>query len=74
MTTTAPSRIETKIASSVARIKLINPPLNVIDQQMTRQLNDTLIEMESRADVSTIVFEGDTRAFSAGVDIPSSPA
>jgi cyclohexa-1,5-dienecarbonyl-CoA hydratase len=69
MTTTAASRIETKIVSSVARIKLINPPLNVIDLQMTRELHDALMEIEALTDVSVIVFEGDFRAFSAGVDI-----
>jgi cyclohexa-1,5-dienecarbonyl-CoA hydratase len=69
MTTTTTSRVATRVASSVARIKLTNPPLNVIDLQMAGQLNDALIEMESRTDVSTIVFEGDGPAFSAGVDI-----
>jgi len=69
MTTTATSRIETRIASSVARVKLINPPLNVIDLQMMHELHDALMELEARTDVSVIVFEGDSRAFSAGVDI-----
>jgi cyclohexa-1,5-dienecarbonyl-CoA hydratase len=69
MTTAATSRVDTNVASSIARIKLTNPSLNIIDLQVARQLNDALIEMESRTDVSTIVFEGDVRAFSAGVDI-----
>lgn len=69
MTTTATSRVQTKVASSVARIKLINPPLNVIDLRMARELHETLTDLEQRANVSSIVFEGDARAFSAGVDI-----
>ncbi|HSZ60654.1 MAG TPA: enoyl-CoA hydratase/isomerase family protein [Terriglobales bacterium] len=69
MTTTATSRIGTKIVSSVARIKLVNPPLNIIDLQMARELLDALMEIEARTDVSAIVFEGTLSAFSAGVNI-----
>jgi cyclohexa-1,5-dienecarbonyl-CoA hydratase len=47
---------------------LHNPPLNVIDLAMMRELQQALAEIESRPDVSIILFEGDTRAFSAGVD------
>jgi cyclohexa-1,5-dienecarbonyl-CoA hydratase len=69
MTTTATSRIQTTTVSSVARIKLVNHPLNVIDLQMTREIQQALIELEMRGDVSAILFEGDSRAFSSGVDI-----
>lgn len=69
MPTTATSRVETKIAASVACIRLINPPLNVIDLRMARGLQETLTDLEQRANVAVIVFEGDARAFSAGVDI-----
>lgn len=53
----------------LARVTLTNPPLNVIDLQMTRMLSSMLSEIELRPDISVIVFEGDGRAFSAGVDI-----
>ena len=69
MATAATTRVEVKVAASVARIKLINPPLNVIDLHMARELQQTLTELESRSDVSVIVFEGDAHVFSAGVDI-----
>ncbi len=69
MTTAITSRVEIKVEASVARVKLVNSPLNVIDQQMARELNDALIDIEARTDVSVILFEGDARAFSAGVDI-----
>ena len=36
---------------------------------MMRELQEILAELEARVDVSTIVFEGDARAFSAGVDV-----
>ena len=53
----------------VARIILRNPPLNVIDIPMMRELQQGLAEIESRSDISIVVFEGDSRAFSAGVDV-----
>ena len=62
-------RIEARVAAPVARVKLINPPLNVIDLPMARELAQTLTEIESRSEISIIVFEGDASVFSAGVDI-----
>jgi cyclohexa-1,5-dienecarbonyl-CoA hydratase len=69
MTIAAASRVETKVASSIARVKLINPPLNVIDLHMTREIQRALIDLEARREVSVVLFEGDAGAFSAGVDI-----
>ncbi len=69
MTTAATSRVEVSIGAPIARVKLINPPLNVIDLRMTCELQQTLAELEVRSDISVIVFEGDAHAFSAGVDI-----
>lgn len=69
MTTASAIRLEVNVQPNVARIKLLNAPLNVIDLQMTRELQQTLTELESRPDISVIVFEGDARAFSAGVDV-----
>ena len=69
MTTTSPVRIETEVAPPVARVRLVNPPLNVIDLSLARALTTILSDVDSRPDISVIVFEGDARAFSAGVDI-----
>ncbi|MGB8011090.1 MAG: enoyl-CoA hydratase/isomerase family protein [Terriglobales bacterium] len=69
MTPVTTNRIDVESGNPVARIRLNNPPLNVIDARMTQELQETLARLESRPDVSVIVFEGDTRAFSAGVDI-----
>jgi cyclohexa-1,5-dienecarbonyl-CoA hydratase len=69
MAIAATIRIEADITAPVARIKLISPPLNVIDLQMARELQQTLAELELRSDVSVVVLEGDAHAFSAGVDI-----
>jgi cyclohexa-1,5-dienecarbonyl-CoA hydratase len=47
----------------------MHPPLNVIDLQMARDLHDALANLNSRPDISVILFQGDSRAFSAGVDV-----
>ena len=69
MTTTATSRVEVVDASSVAHVKLVHPPLNVIDLSMARELGHALTKIESRSNISVVVFEGSALAFSAGVDI-----
>ena len=53
----------------MGRIRLNHPPLNVLDIPLMREMSAALEELEARADVSVIVFQGDDRAFSAGVDI-----
>jgi cyclohexa-1,5-dienecarbonyl-CoA hydratase len=62
-------RLAVNISPPVARIRLHHPPLNVIDIPMMVELAHALAEIESRADISTIVFSGEGKAFSAGVDV-----
>jgi cyclohexa-1,5-dienecarbonyl-CoA hydratase len=62
-------RIEADTSASVGRITLHNPPFNVIDLQMTQELCQTITGLESRTDISVILFEGGSQAFSAGVEI-----
>jgi cyclohexa-1,5-dienecarbonyl-CoA hydratase len=69
MTTATTTRIELDVAPPIAHIRLANPPLNIIDLAMMRELQQALTEIEARSDLTTIVFESSTRAFSAGVDI-----
>jgi cyclohexa-1,5-dienecarbonyl-CoA hydratase len=69
MTVSVTSRVAVEVSAPIARVKLLNPPLNVLEIPLLRQLSEAVAEMESRRDVSVIVFEGDGRAFSAGVDI-----
>ncbi len=69
VTSASTVRVESDIAPPIVRIKLVNPPLNVLDLPMTRELHQTLTDLESRPDVSVILFEGSTRAFSTGVDV-----
>jgi cyclohexa-1,5-dienecarbonyl-CoA hydratase len=58
-----------EINPPVARIVLRNPPLNVIDIAMMEEMAQALAAVEERRDVSVIVFSGDGKAFSAGVDV-----
>jgi cyclohexa-1,5-dienecarbonyl-CoA hydratase len=62
-------RFEVDIDVPTARIRLLNPPLNVIDLLMAQQLTQALEEIDHRPDISVVIFEGDSRTFSAGVDI-----
>jgi cyclohexa-1,5-dienecarbonyl-CoA hydratase len=62
-------RVKLAVTPPVARVQLTHPPLNLIDVPMMQELQEILAELEARVDVSTIVFEGDSRAFSAGVDV-----
>src|SRR5271156_1684799 len=69
MISTARSRVDLDVTAPIARVKLINPLLNVIDLRMAAELDLALTELEARPDITVILFEGDDRAFSAGVDI-----
>jgi cyclohexa-1,5-dienecarbonyl-CoA hydratase len=69
MATAATSRVEVDVTVPIAGVTLINPPLNVIDLPMMLELQQALSEIESRADISVILVEGNARAFSAGVDV-----
>jgi len=53
----------------VAQITLINPPLNVIDAPMMRELSSALAEIDARPDVSVVVLSGQGQSFSAGVEV-----
>jgi cyclohexa-1,5-dienecarbonyl-CoA hydratase len=67
--TTSTSRLDLEIAAGVARIRLSHPPLNVIDIATMEELSQAFAEIESHADISTIVLRGSGKAFSAGVDV-----
>src|SRR5712671_5901507 len=52
-----------------AHITLNHPPVNVINIAMMEALLSAIREAESRADVTSMVFRGEGKGFSAGVDI-----
>src|ERR1700758_4615284 len=63
------ARLALELEPPVARITLQNPPLNVIDLPMMRELQQILSDFEPRQNITTVLFVGSNRAFSAGVDI-----
>ncbi|HLI63952.1 MAG TPA: enoyl-CoA hydratase/isomerase family protein [Terriglobales bacterium] len=63
------TRIAVTLQPPAARVTLKNPPLNVIDVPMMDELRATLGELETRPEISAIVFAGSERAFSSGVDV-----
>jgi cyclohexa-1,5-dienecarbonyl-CoA hydratase len=69
MPITSTTRLKVESSFPVVRIALHNPPLNVIDLPMMQEMQAALTEIEAQPDITTILFEGDARAFSAGVDI-----
>jgi cyclohexa-1,5-dienecarbonyl-CoA hydratase len=62
------TRLELDLKAPVARITLRNPPLNVISVPMTEELASALAEIEQTG-ISIIVFQGEGKSFSAGVDV-----
>ena len=62
-------RTTVEMRAPVARVTLAHPPLNVIDIPMMEELSTALAEIESRPDISVVVFAGTEKAFSAGVDV-----
>jgi cyclohexa-1,5-dienecarbonyl-CoA hydratase len=63
------SRIKLTYSDRVAAIALSNPPVNVIDIPMMEELTAALAEIEQRDDICALLFGGDGKGFSAGVDI-----
>jgi cyclohexa-1,5-dienecarbonyl-CoA hydratase len=68
-TETSLTRLAVQVRPPVARIGLLHPPVNVIDIPMMEELANTLAEVEARPDVSIILFAGEGKGFSAGVDV-----
>ena len=62
-------RLMVTMQAPVARIILVNPPVNVIDLAMMEELLVAMEELETRADIAGVVIAGGDRAFSAGVDV-----
>ena len=63
------SRIACEIRESVARITLNQPPLNIIDIPMMREMHRALTRIRQATEVKVLVFDHQGKAFSAGVSI-----
>lgn len=64
------STIDFSIAAGVATIRINRPKkLNAMNRTMIQELEQSLIDCESRADISVLVLIGNENAFIAGADI-----
>jgi len=63
------AKIKLETAAPIARLRLNNGPLNVIDVPMMEELSAALTELEARPGISAIVISGSPKAFSVGVDV-----
>ena len=63
------ARITLEVKPPTARLRLDNPPLNIIDIPMMEELSQALADIDARPDISVVVFSGSQHAFSAGVDV-----
>ncbi|MGB9492324.1 MAG: enoyl-CoA hydratase/isomerase family protein [Terriglobales bacterium] len=61
--------IEIEDRPPVGRIRLANPPRNVIEMSMMREIPQAVTDFDARPDITAIIFEGQSGNFSAGVDI-----
>jgi len=62
-------RITTSRTGPTLTITLAHPPVNVIDIPMMEELHAALRTAEADASLTTILFRGEGKCFSAGVDI-----
>jgi len=67
--TTTPTRLALELQTPVARVRLQNPPLNIIDIPMMVELAAAIADIDSRPEISVVVFSGLQKAFSVGVDV-----
>lgn len=63
------SSIACEIRESVATITLNQPPLNIIDIPMMREMHRALTQVRQASDVKVLVLDHQGKAFSAGVSI-----
>lgn len=69
--------VQVEVDEGVATIRLDRPPMNAIDEELTRDLGEAAAEVTRREDVGAVVLWGGERIFAAGADVkmmlPMSP-
>ena len=61
--------ITVNVNAGIGEIIFNRPPLNVLNIEMMKEINDALINFVSNPDLKVVVFTGSGKAFSAGVDV-----
>jgi cyclohexa-1,5-dienecarbonyl-CoA hydratase len=62
-------KLKIEYRANAAHITLANPPVNVIDIPMMEELASAIRDAETKPEINAIVFRGEGKCFSAGVDI-----
>jgi cyclohexa-1,5-dienecarbonyl-CoA hydratase len=68
-TTTNTSRTALRVEDGVARLRMVNPPLNVIDIPMMEELAQKIAQVDSDSEARVLVISGAGNSFSAGADV-----
>ncbi|MEC8471236.1 MAG: enoyl-CoA hydratase/isomerase family protein, partial [Pseudomonadota bacterium] len=63
------SALRYRVAEGIAHIVLDRPPLNLIDEVLTREYHDALQRAEASTDCRVIILSGSGRGLSGGLDI-----
>lgn len=53
----------------IVKITLARPPLNVMNIEMMKEINDVLEDLRNKSKLKAVIFQGEGKAFSAGVDV-----
>jgi len=67
--TTTWTRLTVELQPPVARVRLQNPSLNVIDIPMMEELATALADVEAQPEITVVILSGSQKAFSVGVDV-----
>jgi enoyl-CoA hydratase/carnithine racemase len=71
---TAQGSVAMAVEAAVARLRIENGPLNILDVALRERLLERVLELEGRADIRVITIEGaGAKAFSAGSDVREFP-
>ncbi|HJV05036.1 MAG TPA: enoyl-CoA hydratase-related protein [Actinomycetota bacterium] len=61
--------VRLEVEDGVGTIRLDRPPMNAIDEDLTRDLHDAALEAGRREDVGAVVIYGGEKVFAAGADV-----
>jgi enoyl-CoA hydratase/carnithine racemase len=62
-------KVRLEVEDGVGTIRLDRPPMNAIDEELTRDLRDAAREASVRDDVKAVVLWGGEKIFAAGADV-----
>ena len=61
--------VQLEVDEGVGIVRLNRPPMNAINEELTRELFDVTLEVSNRADVRAVVVWGGEKVFAAGADV-----